>query len=498
VQNVCRESLGTPPAPARYREEITMTHKLLIDGHLVSGALELDVINPATGKVFEKAPRADKAQAEQAIAAAKRAYPAWAKLTFAERGRFLERWADAVAARRDDFVRLMTEENGKPLAESQVEVSITINTLRYFAKQEMRPRTIRQSKDQVIIQQRYPQGVLAAITPWNFPMVLLMFKVAPALIVGNTVIAKPAPTTPLSSVLLGEVASDILPPGVFQTLVDLNDIGPLLTQHPDVAHVSFTGSTPTGRKVAASASETIKRVSLELGGNDAAIVLDDAIVEDVMPKIFAAATLNAGQVCYAIKRIYVPRSMVDKACEVLVALAKKSKVGDGFDPETTVGPIQNKAQFEKLLGYLDDAQRDGKVLTGGKPLSRAGYFIPVTVVRDLPNSSRLVQEEQFGPILPVVAYDSLDEAIEMANSTEFGLGGSVWTSNPERGMSVAARMEAGEVWVNQHFSVAFDVAFTGAKQSGYGLQLGVEGLEDVTQTRVVSVSMVPSYPELPA
>ena len=474
-----------------------MTHKLLIDGKLVTGARELDVINPSTAKVFEKAPRADEAQMEQAVAAANRAFPGWAKLSFGERGKYLERWADAIEARRDEFERLMTRENGKPLAESYAEVSITINTLRYFAKQELVPRTIRENKDEIIVQQRYPQGVLAAITPWNFPMVLLMFKVAPGLIVGNTVIGKPAPTTPLTTLLLGETAADILPPGVFQTLVDANDLGPLLTKHPGVAHVSFTGSTPTGRKVAASASETIKRVSLELGGNDAAIVLDDADLDAVMPKIFASASYNSGQVCYAIKRIYVPRSMVDKASELLVALAGKTKLGDGLDRETTVGPIQNKAQYEKVIGYLEDARKDGKVFSGGQALPRDGYFIPVTVVRDLPNTSRLVQEEQFGPILPLVAYDTLDEAIEMANSTEFGLGASVWTSNPRRGMSVASRIEAGEVWVNQHFSVAFDVAFTGAKQSGYGLQLGVEGLEDVTQPRVVSVAMVPSYPSLP-
>jgi acyl-CoA reductase-like NAD-dependent aldehyde dehydrogenase len=466
-----------------------MAYKLLIDGKLVPGALELDVVNPATGKVFATAARADKSQAEQAIAAAKRAFPAWSGLSYPERRKYLNAFADAIKSRSEEFARLLTQENGKPLSQAKDEIEVTWLCLRHFAGQEVKSKTIRENEVERIVEQRYPQGVVAAITPWNFPVILLMFKLGAALITGNTVIAKPAPTTPLTTLLLGEVAAEILPPGVFQTIVDANDLGSLLTSHPDVAHVSFTGSTPTGKKVLVSTSETLKRFTLELGGNDPAIILDDADLDQVVPKIYLSAILNAGQVCYAIKRIYVPRPLVDKVCDKLVQLAGESKVGDGFDPSTTIGPIQNKLQYEKLLGYLEDSRKVGRILSGGKPLPGDGYFLPVTVVRDLTDSARVVREEQFGPIIPIVAYDTDDEAVANANSTEFGLGGSIWTSDLERGTNVASRIETGTIWINQHLSLPFDVPFGGAKQSGLGLQNGIEGMEDFTQLRVLNAAL---------
>ena len=277
-------------------------------------------------------------------------------------------------------------------------------------------------------------------------MMLLMLKVAPALITGNTVIAKPAPTTPLTTLLLGEIAADILPAGVFQTLVDQNDLGALLSRHPGIACVSFTGSTPTGKKVLASATDTLKRFTLELGGNDAAIVLDDADIEKVAPNIFRAATINAGQLCLAAKRVYAPRSLVDGLCEALGKLAREAAVGDGLQQGTTIGPIQNKAQFEKLLGFIAEARAKGTIVAGGEPIPGDGYFIGPTIVRDLPDDARLVREEQFGPVLPILAYDDLEEAIARANDSEYGLGGTIWTSDAERGIEVASRIQSGTVW----------------------------------------------------
>jgi acyl-CoA reductase-like NAD-dependent aldehyde dehydrogenase len=467
-----------------------MLFQLLIDGTLHAGASTIDVINPATGQLLAVAPRADSIQAEHAVAAANRAFPNWSALSYAERRKYLDKVADSVEARLLDFSRLLTQEQGKPIEQATGEMMGTIAALRYFAAQTLSPNLLRDEANERIIEQRYPLGVVAAITPWNFPMMLLMLKVAPALITGNTVIAKPAPTTPLTTLLLGEVAADILPAGVFQTLVDQNDLGALLSRHPGVACVSFTGSTPTGKKVLASATDTLKRFTLELGGNDAAIVLDDADIEKVAPNIFRAAMMNAGQICLAVKRVYAPRSMVDGLCEALGKLAREAAVGDGLQQGTTIGPIQNKAQFEKLLGFIAEARAKGTIVAGGEPIPGDGYFIAPTIVRDLPDDARLVREEQFGPVLPILAYDDLEEAIARANDSEYGLGGTIWTSDAERGIEVASRIQSGTVWVNKHLDLPFDVPFGGAKQSGIGRQQGVDGMEGFTQARIVNAALV--------
>jgi len=467
-----------------------VTHQLLIDGKLVDGAATLEVINPATAKPFATSPRADRTQAEQAIAAAKRAFPAWAKLGYADRRAYLEKFADGIEARADELARLLTKEQGKPIAQATNEVDRCISSLRFFAAQELRPKVVRENAKEYIVEQRYPQGVVAAITPWNFPLTLLTFKLGPALMTGNTVIAKPAPTTPLTTLLLGEVAAEVLPPGVLQTLVDQNDLGPLLTSHPDVAHVSFTGSTPTGKKVLGSAADTLKRFTLELGGNDAAIILDDADLTLVAPKVYRAATLNAGQICFAAKRVYAPRAMMDELCDALVKLASESVVGDGLEQGTTIGPIQNKLQYDKVLGFIEDTRKNGgKIIAGGEPYAGEGYFIAPTVVRDLPDSSRLVREEQFGPVIPVLAYDDINDVVARVNDSEYGLGGSIWTPNIDHGIAVASRIESGTVWVNQHMALPFDVPFGGAKQSGIGLQNGIAGMEDFTQLRIVNAAL---------
>lgn len=465
-----------------------MAWKLLIDGALVDGAATLDVVNPATGKSFATAPKADQTQAEQAIAAAKRAFPAWAALSYAERAKKVSDFAEAIHARETEFARLLTQEVGKPLPEAGFEVEETVDALRFFAAQDIKPKVLRENAEELIIEQRYPQGVVAAITPWNFPLALLAYKIGAALIAGNSVIAKPAPTTPLSTLLLGEIAAGIFPAGVFQTLVDQNDLGPLLTSHPDIAHVSFTGSTPTGKKVLDSAAETLKRFTLELGGNDAAIVLDDINVKEMAPAIFAAAFVNNGQVCFATKRIYAPRAMVDELADELAKLADEAKVGDGLEEGTRLGPIQNKMQYEKVLGYIESARQEGgTIVTGGYPVEGDGYFIRPTIVKGLPDSAKLVREEQFGPVLPILPYDTMEDAIARANDVEYGLGGIVWTSNPERGAEVASRIQTGTIWVNRHLVLPKDIPFGGAKQSGIGVQNGIEGIEDFTQRRVVSV-----------
>lgn len=464
-------------------------YRLLIDGKLVDGAHKLEVINPATGQVFASCARADAAQLDAAVAAAKAAFPSWAGRPFAERRQLLERYADAIDARKDEFARLLTREQGKPLPQAAYEMEGAIGLLRTFAGMELSLEVIRDEGGTRLIRQWSPLGVVAAITPWNFPMLLLMMKLAPALSAGNTLVAKPAPTTPLTTLLLGEVAADILPPGVLNIIVDQNDLGGQLTTHADVAKVSFTGSTATGKKVMQSVSNTLKRLTLELGGNDAAIVLDDADVNVVAPAIFQAATLNAGQICLAAKRVYAPASLYDALCEALAKLATEAVVDDGDKQGTQIGPIQNRAQFDKLKEFLDDAHASGSVIAGGTALDRDGYFIAPTIVKDIGDNARLVREEQFGPILPILSYDTIEDAIARANDSKYGLGGTIWTSDPERAIAIALKIDTGTVWINKHLDLPFDVPFGGAKQSGFGAELGREGLEEFTQSKIVNVAL---------
>jgi acyl-CoA reductase-like NAD-dependent aldehyde dehydrogenase len=298
-------------------------------------------------------------------------------------------------------------------------------------------------------------------------------------------VIKPAPTTPLTTLLLGEICQQHLPAGVVNVIADRNDLGGLLTGHPDVAKVAFTGSTATGKKVMASAAGSLKRLTLELGGNDAAIVLDDADPKVVAPKIFAGAMLNAGQVCLAIKRVYIHESLYEETCARLAALAEAAEVGDGMDEATEVGPLQNQLQYEKVKTLIEESRLEGKVIAGGDMVDGRGYFIRPTLIKDIPDTARLVREEQFGPVLPLMSYQSIDEVIERANDSVYGLGGTIWSANPERALAVAMRIDTGVVWINCHMSLTPDVAVGGSKQSGIGAEQGLEGLEEFTQRHVV-------------
>ena len=466
-----------------------MNTRMLIDGALVEGAASLDVVNPATGRSFATIARADVAQLDQAVAAAKAAFPAWSALGYEERGARIAALADALEARRDELSRLLTSEQGKPIAQATMEVVGGIYQLRYFAAQRAAVQTVREDAKTRIIEHRTPLGVVAAVTPWNFPFLMVTQKIGPALITGNTVVAKPAPTTPLCALAIAEAAVGILPPGVLNVIIDANDLGAALTQHPDVAKISFTGSTGTGRKVFASGADSLKRITLELGGNDAAIVLDDVSAQEIAPKIFNAAMVNAGQVCLATKRVYAPAAIYDELCDELGRLAREATVDDGLNQGTIIGPVQNRMQYDKLLGYLDDARANGTIVAGGEALDRDGFFIAPTIVRDIADDARLVREEQFGPVLPVLKYDDIDDAIARANDSDYGLGGTVWTNDVDRGVAVAMRIDTGTMWVNKHLDIPFDVPFGGAKQSGIGREGGDEGLAAYTQKHIVNVAL---------
>jgi len=329
--------------------------------------------------------------------------------------------------------------------------------------------------------------VIGAIVPWNFPLVLIGLKLPAALLAGNTVVLKPAPTTPLATLRLAELLKDVLPAGVLNVITDANDLGAALTAHPDVRKISFTGSSATGKKVMAGAAETLKRITLELGGNDAGIVLDDVNPKTAAQGIFDGAFQNSGQVCIAMKRLYVHESIYDEMCDELAAIAKASVVGDGLEQGTQIGPLQNKMQFEKVKEILEDARKHGTILAGGEAPTK-GYFIRPTIVRDITDGSRLVDEEQFGPVLPVIKYSDPEDALARANASPYGLGGSVWSSNIDRALDFAERMDAGTVWVNKHIDLAPHIPFGGAKQSGIGVEMGEEGLAEFTQLQVINIA----------
>lgn len=462
-------------------------YKLLIGGKLVDGDMTMDVINPATGEAFASVPRASVRQADEAIAAAKAAQPAWGALDFAERAAKLNALADAIVARRDEFARILTQEQGKPLPEALGEVAWTEGFLRHYATLDLPDRVIQDDAAGYIAVKHRPLGVVVGIIAWNFPLLVACWKIGPAVLAGNAIVLKPAPTTPVTALLLGELCREIFPAGIVNILTDANDLGPHLTAHPDVAKIGFTGSTATGKRIAASGADTLKRITLELGGNDPAIILDDVDVKETAAAIFGNAFLNAGQVCLAIKRAYVHADIYDTMCAELARLAEEAIVGDGLEQGTQIGPIQNAAQYEKVKGFLEAARAEGSIVAGGKALERAGYFIAPTIVRDVTDGAKIVDEEQFGPILPLVKFDNVDDVIARANASEYGLGGSVWSKDVQRASEIASRIESGQVWVNQHIAIGPHIPMAGFKQSGLGVEQSVEGLAEYTQVQVINV-----------
>lgn len=462
------------------------TFKLLINGESVDGASSFDVINPATAQPFATCPKADAAQLDAAVAAAKAAFPGWAATPIEQRAALVEAVAARIQERIGEFASLLTSEQGKPLDQASGEVMGTVFTLRAFAGMRPETKVLRDEGGNRVVEHRTPLGVVAAITPWNFPMILAANKIGPALVAGNTMVLKPAPTTPLTTLLMGEIFAELLPAGVINIICDQNDLGAQLTAHPDVAKVAFTGSTATGKKVMASAAAAVKRVTLELGGNDAAIVMDDVEPALAAQKVFHGAMFNAGQICVAVKRAYVPEAMYDEFCDEIARLARETVVDDGAKQGATVGPIQNKMQFDKVKALIDDAKQRGTVLAGGEPLDRPGYFIPPTIVRDLDDDAPLVREEQFGPVLPVLKYNDIDDVIARANDSDYGLGGTVWGRDVERATAVAMKIDSGTVWVNQHLAIDPNIPFRGSKQSGLGGELGQDGLHEYTQAHIVN------------
>ncbi|MFI8828841.1 aldehyde dehydrogenase family protein [Streptomyces sp. NPDC053431] len=461
--------------------EFTMT----IAGEPAASASTFGVVDPATGRTFAQAPDCTPGQLDAAMTAASRAQPAWGR---DERGRrdALREAADLLEAHTDRLAELITAEQGKPLDQARDEVTASAVWLRHYAGMEL-PHEIVQDDDQGRAEiVACPLGVVAAIAPWNFPVVLAVWKIAPALLAGNTMVLKPSPYTPLATLYMGELLRNCLPAGVLNVISGQDPLGASMAAHPIPRKISFTGSTATGRRVAATAAGDLKRVTLELGGNDPAIVLPDAEPEEFAAPIVQSAFVNSGQVCFAVKRLYVPARRHDAWVQALATEAAALRVGAGHDDGVQMGPLSNRAQFERVSALVDDARSRGAlVATGGAALPREGYFYAPTVLASAADGMAVVDEEQFGPVLPVVPYGEPSDAAAAANASEYGLTASVWSPDTDRADDLARSLECGQVSINAHGTgVRPDLPFGGFKASGIGMENGRWGLEEFTRLQV--------------
>ncbi|GAA1125026.1 aldehyde dehydrogenase family protein [Citricoccus alkalitolerans] len=449
-----------------------------------------DILDPATGETVGQAPQHTLDDLEAAITAARAAQPGWGALSHEERSGFLNRAADAVEANAEALAVLLSREQGKPLngPNARFEVGACAAWLRATASFELEPEVLVDDESGRAELHYRPLGVVGAIGPWNWPMMIGVWQLAPALRMGNTVVMKPSSMTPLSVLGLIHVLNLVLPEGVLHAVSGDRVVGNRLVEHPDVAKIMFTGSTEAGKAIIRNSSDTVKRLTMELGGNDAGIVLPDADPVAIAQDLFWGAFINTGQTCAALKRLYVHEDIYEEVVVALEEVAAQMPMGVGLDEANVLGPLQNKAQYD-IVAHLVQAAKDAgaRIVTGGNPdPDRPGYFFPTTLIADIDNDNPLVAEEQFGPALPIVKYSTVDEAVEMANALDVGLGASVWSSDKETARYVAARIEAGTVWINKHGAVDPRVPFGGAKASGYGLEFGVEGLKHLGQPQVIS------------
>jgi acyl-CoA reductase-like NAD-dependent aldehyde dehydrogenase len=460
-------------------------HTMTIDGQAAATEGTFGVRNPATGEVFAEAPQCTAGQLDAAMEAAAKAYTDW-KGDEEVRRQALRDMAGVLMAGLSELAPLLVAEQGKPVNDANLEVFGSAMWCTYYADLERQREVIQDDAEALVEVVRRPLGVVAAITPWNFPLNLAFWKIAPALRAGNTLVIKPSPFTPLTTLLAVELLQSAVPPGVLNVVSGGDDLGARMTSHPVPRKISFTGSIETGKKVAMAAAPDLKRVTLELGGNDPAIVLDDVDPATVADGLFGGAFANNGQVCSAIKRVYVPERIYDDVVEALAARARAVPVGEGTDPQVKLGPINNAPQYERVKELVADALAHGaRAAAGGKAMDRPGYFFEPTILADISDGVRIVDEEQFGPALPVIAYRDLDDALARANATHFGLSGSVWGADEERAAEVAGKLECGTAWVNVHIALAPHQPFGGFKWSGLGVENGPWGLAGFTEIQAV-------------
>ncbi|MEV0135879.1 aldehyde dehydrogenase family protein [Dactylosporangium sp. NPDC050688] len=473
-------------SPGVDRPDLSTLFAATADGIDVPTTATFAVLNPATEHVVGYAPSVTPDQLDGVFAAAERACQPWQSDEGARR-QALHAAADAIDAATDELSGLLTAEQGKPLAEARSEFTRAAVWLRYFADLQLGHEDVPHLDGRAAVQRR-PLGVVAAITPWNVPLVLAVWKIAPALRAGNTMVLKPSPFTPLTTLAVGHLLRRVLPAGVLNIIAGPDPLGAALVAHPTPRKVSFTGSTATGIKVAQAAAAGLKRVTLELGGNDPAIIFDDVDVTAIAETLFWNAFTNNGQICRAVKRVYAHESIHAELVEALATIAASTKVGDGSDPAVRLGPLNNPAQRDRVAELVRDALDHGAtVAAGGRQPARPGYFYEPTILDNVTDGVRVVDEEQFGPVLPVVAFRDTADVIRSANRGPYGLTASVWSNDLDRARAVADQLDAGQVSLNVHGGgVVPHLPFGGHKLSGIGVENGPWGLDAYCDLRVIT------------
>ncbi|KAH7335543.1 NAD-dependent succinate aldehyde dehydrogenase [Rhizoctonia solani] len=486
----------------------------IINGELVFSEKTASVFNPATGSHLADVPVLSSHQLDEAVAAAELAFPAWANKTYEQRGDVLLDMAGIIETHANHYKELLTSEQGKPYREATFEIMGAAHVLRETARFRL-PETVHEdSPERKVITQHVPLGVTAAIVPWNFPVLLAVWKIAPALLAGNTILVKPSPWTPLTTLHIIADLQRVLPPGVLSVVNGDEDLGPLITAH---LRIKKARSIQTGKNIMRSASHNLKRITLELGGNDPMIILPSVDPKIIAPSIFWGAFTNNGQFCIAAKRIYIHDSVYEPIRDALVAYARTIIVGDGAQERTQIGPVQNQKVFDKLREIFEDTKARGcrfalggdfpptNLNQTGDETKPPGLFIPITIVDNPPEDSRVVQEEQFGPIVPLLRWWNEADVVHRANATSFGLGASVWGSDLVQATRIASQMESGsnpffpvatrvylrpylDVWVNEIHRFGPTIPGGGHKQFGIGVENGVEGLKEWTNYQTISIN----------
>ena len=468
---------------------MTKTYANLIDGEMVTSEATIDVVNPATEEVIAKVPACGKDELDRAVDAARAAFKSWRKTTPEERQKVVLGIAAAIKDNADELFRLLTSEQGKPHAQAQQEIYGAAGLAKAQAGLTLDDVVNQDDDTRLSRTRRVPVGVVGGIVPWNFPIMMAIQKIVPALVAGCTIVLKPSPFTPLTTLRIAELIKDVVPKGAVNIITGEDSLGPLITEHPGIDKITFTGSTATGKKIMETAARDLKRITLELGGNDASIVLPDADVEKVAEQLFWSSFSNAGQVCIAAKRIYIHEDIYDDLSKAIADYAKGVTVGDGSQQGTGVGPIQNRKQFERVCELIQDAKDNGyNFLTGGDTdPSGTGYYVPITILDNPPEDARIVAEEQFGPVMPLMKFSSVDEAIARANASEYGLAGAIWSKDTDAAVEIAEQLETGTVWINEFMHLSPFAPFGGHKQSGFGAEYGIDGLKEFTYPQVITV-----------
>lgn len=467
-----------------------MNTSMYMNGQAVLGkGKSIDVINPATLDVIAHVPSTTSEQLDECVGKAKEAFATWKNVDDQKIIQAFNAIAENILSQKNELATLITQEQGKPLFLAEVEVELTAQWINYVASLTVPVEHYQDENGKKITVYNRPLGVIASVTPWNWPFMIAAWHLFPAIKAKNCVINKPSEFTPLSTIRFVEIINKHLPAGVCSLVLGDGQIGNALTAHPDIEKVTFTGSTSTGQRILQNSINTLKSVVLELGGNDVGIVLDDVDVDSVCQKLFMSAFLNAGQTCACLKRLYVHDKIYDQVVQRLTEIINSQVLGDGLAATTTFGPVQNKIQFDKVQRLIDDAIEQGAtVIRSSQSLPENGYFIAPTLVLDVNEETAIVEQEQFGPVLPILRFTDIDKVIDSTNQSEFGLGGSIWTKDLHKAQQIAEKMETGTVWINSHADLSPDAAFGGWKLSGLGYSFGLGGLLQYTHKQAIHLT----------